>query len=107
MAHETDSAADPTPVSHRLFERAQLVLPGGVSYAIRDMPPYPFYVNRAFGSRLWDVDGNGSTDYWCGHGALILGHRPEAITAAVAHRPAARCPLRVRASAGNRGRPRW
>jgi glutamate-1-semialdehyde 2,1-aminomutase len=83
MAHESDNAADTTPASRRLFERAQSVLPGGVSYAIRDMPPYPFYVDRASGSRLWDVDGNEYTDYWCGHGALILGHAPEAVTAAV------------------------
>ncbi len=65
-----------TPGSRDLFERAQQVLPGGVSYAIRDLAPYPFYVARASGSRLYDVDGNEYTDYWCGHGALILGHAP-------------------------------
>src|SRR5512135_3195046 len=69
--------------SHAWFERAQRVLPGGVSYGIRDLAPYPFYVSRASGSRLYDVDGNAYTDYWCGHGALILGHAPRAVTEAV------------------------
>jgi glutamate-1-semialdehyde 2,1-aminomutase len=74
-----------TTRSRAFFERAQRVLPGGVSYAIRDLAPYPFYVQRASGSRLWDVDGNEYTDYWCGHGALILGHAPEDVSAALSH----------------------
>ncbi len=36
--------------------------------------PYPFYVNEAKGVKLTDVDGNVYTDFWTGHGALILGH---------------------------------
>ncbi len=69
-----------TPDSRAWFERAGRVLPGGVSYAIRDLAPYPFYVARASGSRLYDVDGTEYTDYWCGHGALLLGHAPKAVT---------------------------
>jgi len=68
-----------TPDSRAWFERARQVLPGGVSYAIRDLAPYPFYVARAAGSRLYDVDGNEYTDYWCGHGTMILGHAPKAV----------------------------
>lgn len=67
------------PRSRRLFERAGKVLPGGVSYAIRDLTPYPFYVDHASGSRLYDADGNVYTDYWLGHGALILGHAPRGV----------------------------
>ena len=63
-----------TPRSRELFERAKQVYPGGVTYIIRNLPPYPFYVDHARGSRLYDVDGNEYTDYWVGHGALILGH---------------------------------
>src|SRR5512138_186626 len=72
-----------TPGSRTWFDRARQVLPGGVSYGIRDLAPYPFYVAKASGSRLYDVDGNAYTDYWCGHGALILGHAPRAVTEAV------------------------
>ncbi len=63
-----------TPRSRKLYERAQEVYPGGVTYLIRQLPPYPFYVDHARGSRIYDVDGNEYTDYWVGHGALILGH---------------------------------
>jgi len=77
-----------TPRSRAWFERAQRVLPAGVSYGIRDVAPYPFYVDRAEGSRLWDVDGRAYTDYWCGHGALILGHAPAAVIEAACRQAA-------------------
>jgi len=79
---DTSAYVTNTPGSRARFERARQVLPGGVSYAIRDLAPYPFYVARAAGSRLYDVDGNEYTDYWCGHGALILGHAPKAVVEA-------------------------
>ncbi len=74
--------------SRAWFERAGHVLPGGVSYAIRDLAPHPFYVTRAAGSRLYDVDGREYTDYWCGHGAVILGHAPKAGVDAACHQVA-------------------
>lgn len=75
--------AEATPTSRALFERAARVLPAGVSYAIRDVSPHPFYVDRASGARLTDVDGNVYTDYWSGHGALLLGHAPACVVEAV------------------------
>jgi glutamate-1-semialdehyde 2,1-aminomutase len=69
-----ESYEEKTPGSKALFERAGRVLPAGVSYGIRDVKPYPFYVVEAKGCKLTDVDGNVYTDYWTGHGALILGH---------------------------------
>jgi len=63
-----------TPKSKLLFEKAKKILPGGVSYAIRFFEPYPFYVARAAGQKIWDIDGNEYLDYWMGHGALIMGH---------------------------------
>ena len=69
-----------TPTSKAVYERACKVLPGGVSYLIRDVEPHPFYVSEASGCRVRDVDGNVYTDYWLGHGALILGHaHPEVV----------------------------
>ena len=69
-----------TPTSKAVYERASKVLPGGVSYLIRDVEPHPFYVSEASGCRVRDVDGNIYTDYWLGHGALILGHaHPEVV----------------------------
>jgi len=72
-----------TPKSKALHERAKKVLPAGVSYAIRYFEPYPFYVARAKGSKLYDVDGNSYIDFWLGHTALILGHSPPAVVKAV------------------------
>jgi glutamate-1-semialdehyde 2,1-aminomutase len=40
------------------------------------MEPYPFYTDRAKGSKLIDVDGNEYIDFWMGHHALIFGHSP-------------------------------
>ena len=72
-----------TEKSEKLFKRANKVLPAGVSYGIRALPPYPFYVDHAKGVKVTDVDGNVYTDYWVGHGALILGHAPDAVIKAV------------------------
>jgi len=72
-----------TPKSRKLFERSRKVFPGGISYRIRSIDPYPFYVRRAQGSRVTDVDGNTYTDFWCGHFALILGHSPPEVVKAV------------------------
>ncbi len=63
-----------TPGSHRLYERAVNVFPGGVTHDTRYLQPYPLYIERAAGARKWDVDGNEYVDYIGGHGALILGH---------------------------------
>ena len=76
--------AEKTARSAGLYERADKVLPAGVSYAIRDITPHPFYIAKAEGCRLTDVDGNVYTDYWMGHGALILGHAPKKVVEAVA-----------------------
>jgi len=67
---------DRTPASQKLFERAQKVMPGGVSHRIRYYPPYPIFIKGADGSRIKDVDGREYVDLWMGHYALILGHKP-------------------------------
>lgn len=69
--------------SREIFERAKKVFPAGVSYRIRSIEPYPFYVSKSSGSKVTDVDGNTYTDYWCGHFALILGHAPPDVVRAV------------------------
>lgn len=60
--------------SEAMFRRASEVFPAGVSYGARDWEPYPFYVARASGSKLIDIDGNEYTDFWCVHFSAILGH---------------------------------
>jgi len=68
--------------SKALYGRARKVLPAGVSYGIRYYDPYPFYTEKARGSKLYDVDGNVYVDFWLGHTALILGHcHPQVVEA--------------------------
>jgi glutamate-1-semialdehyde 2,1-aminomutase len=62
------------PKAAALAERARRAIPGGVTHDIRHHLPFPIYVERAGGSRKWDVDGHEYVDYWMGHGALFLGH---------------------------------
>ena len=77
------------PVSRKLWERSQKRIPGGVNSpvrAFRAVGGEPFFVARARGARIWDVDGNEYIDYVMSWGPLILGHAHprvvEAVTAA-------------------------
>ena len=60
--------------SAELYERARMVIPGGLTHDSRTLLPHPIYAARASGARKWDVDGNEYVDYFGGHGALMLGH---------------------------------
>jgi len=72
--------------SSALFRRAQAVTPGGVNSpvrAFRAVGGEPFFVARAGGSRIWDVDGNAYIDYVLSWGPMILGHAHPAVLAAI------------------------
>ncbi|MEM2272343.1 MAG: aminotransferase class III-fold pyridoxal phosphate-dependent enzyme, partial [Archaeoglobaceae archaeon] len=60
--------------SKELYNEAIKLMPGGVSSPVRAFKPHPFYVSKAKGSKLIDVDGNEFIDYCLAYGALILGH---------------------------------
>src|SRR5260370_26216697 len=75
--------ADKTPRSRALHERAKALLPNGVTHVGRYLEPHPVYIERAAGSRKWDVDGNEYVDYFGGHGALILGPNHPSVAEAV------------------------
>jgi glutamate-1-semialdehyde 2,1-aminomutase len=73
------------PTSHELHARAQRSIPGGINSGIRKMEvPVPLYFQRGEGSRLWDVDGNEFIDFQLGQGALLYGHAPAGMAAALA-----------------------
>ena len=72
-----------TTESRRLFERANAVTPGGVQGEGRSATPYPLFMTRAQGSRIWDVDGNEFVDFHSSFGAVLLGHNDPRINAAV------------------------
>ena len=69
--------------SRELYERGRRLMPGGVSSPVRAFAPYPSFIHRASGSRLYDVDGNELIDYCMGFGPHILGHAHPAVVKAV------------------------
>jgi glutamate-1-semialdehyde 2,1-aminomutase len=71
------------PNSRRLYQQAQPLFPGGVTHDLRCLEPFPVYVDRAAGAYKWDVDGHRLTDYWSGHGSILLGHSHPDVVAAV------------------------
>jgi|ERR1700730_9006325 glutamate-1-semialdehyde 2,1-aminomutase len=72
--------------SSSLFSEAKRLIPGGVNSpvrAFRNVGGEPFFVRRAKGSHLWDVDGREYIDYVGTWGPAILGHAPEVVVEAV------------------------
>ena len=74
------------PESEQLFAEALKFIPGGVNSpvrAFRAVGGNPFFVNRAAGCKLWDVDGNEIIDYVLTWGPAILGHAHPKIISAI------------------------
>ena len=72
--------------SEQLFAEALKYIPGGVNSpvrAFRAVGGQPFFVNKAKGARVWDVDGNEYVDYVGTWGPAILGHAHPKIIQAV------------------------
>ena len=72
--------------SEALFAEALNYIPGGVNSpvrAFRAVGGKPFFVNRASGCRVTDVDGNEYIDYVGTWGPAILGHAHPKIISAV------------------------
>ena len=73
--------------SNAWFERAQAVIPGGVSSpvrAFRSVGGTPRYVAHARGSRITDTDGRDYVDLVGAWGPMILGHAHPEILDAIA-----------------------
>jgi glutamate-1-semialdehyde 2,1-aminomutase len=72
--------------SSEFFARAQAHIPGGVNSpvrAFRNVGGAPFFVARAEGAKIWDVDGDEYIDYVGSWGPAILGHAPKVVVDAV------------------------
>ncbi|MEM9463948.1 MAG: glutamate-1-semialdehyde 2,1-aminomutase [Actinomycetota bacterium] len=69
-----------------LFERGQAVIPGGVNSPVRafgSVGGTPYFVARAEGPFVYDVEGRRYIDYVQSYGPSILGHAHPAIIAAI------------------------
>ncbi|HXM04326.1 MAG TPA: glutamate-1-semialdehyde 2,1-aminomutase [Chthoniobacterales bacterium] len=73
-------------ISSSLFSEARRYIPGGVNSpvrAFRNVGGEPFFVAKAKGAHLWDVDGSEYIDFVGTWGPAILGHAPEIVVEAV------------------------
>ena len=58
-------------------------MPGGVPSQFQKNDPWPVYLERGEGARVWDVDGNEYLDFHNGFGVMCVGHANPVIAAAV------------------------
>ena len=72
--------------SGELFARAGAVMPAGVPSQFQKADPWPVYVDRGDGARVWDVDGNEYADFHNGFGVMCVGHANPVIAEAVKRR---------------------
>jgi glutamate-1-semialdehyde 2,1-aminomutase len=72
-----------TPASKTRYERAVKVMPSGVPSSFQANDPWPIYLERGEGSRVWDVDGNEYTDFHNGFGVMCIGHANRVVGEAV------------------------
>jgi glutamate-1-semialdehyde 2,1-aminomutase len=74
------------PKSESLFARGQTVIPGGVNSPVRAaiaVGAIPLFIQRAEGSKIFDVDDRSYIDYVGSWGPLILGHAHPQVVEAV------------------------
>jgi glutamate-1-semialdehyde 2,1-aminomutase len=86
LAAAAKATANARPRSTEIFERGKKTLVGGVDSPVRAFGAVggtPLVIDRAFGTRLYDLDGREYLDYVCSWGALILGHAHPDVVAAV------------------------
>ncbi len=75
-----------TDLNQTLFDRARLVIPGGVNSpvrAFRAVGGTPRFVKRAQGAYFWDANDKLYIDYIGSWGPMILGHGHPAVVEAV------------------------
>jgi glutamate-1-semialdehyde 2,1-aminomutase len=85
-ARETERLNERTPASGEMFRRADAVLSGGVASSYQVREPWPIYLERGEGPRVWDVDGNEALDFHNGFGSMVQGHANPQIGRAVQER---------------------
>jgi len=80
---EQQRLLEATGGSARLYERAVRSMPLGVASTFQANDPYPIYLERGTGSRVWDVDGHEYRDFHSGFGVNVVGHAHPRIVEAI------------------------
>ncbi|MGE5350885.1 MAG: aminotransferase class III-fold pyridoxal phosphate-dependent enzyme, partial [Acidobacteriota bacterium] len=68
--------------SEKLFEEAKKYIPGGVNSPVRAFKSVggsPLFINKGYGSKIEDVDGNEYVEYIGSWGPHLFGHNPDFI----------------------------
>src|SRR5215211_1971972 len=65
--------------SAAMFKRANQVLSAGVASSYQLREPWPIYLDRGAGPKVWDIDGNEMWDFHNGFGSMVQGHAHPAI----------------------------
>src|SRR5438874_1134907 len=81
---ERERLLERTRSSEALYQRASGSMPLGVASSFQAGDPYPIYLRRGRGSRVWDIDGNEYVDYHNGFGTMVVGHAHPKIQEAIA-----------------------
>ncbi|TMC91927.1 MAG: aspartate aminotransferase family protein [Chloroflexi bacterium] len=72
-----------TPRSRAIHEQAVRVMPGGTTRTTTYFDPYPLYITRGEGCRIWDADGIERIDMLGNYTAMILGHAHPKVVEAI------------------------
>ena len=80
---EQETYRNRTGASAKTYERAVKSMPNGVPSSFQANDPWPVYIDRGEGSRVWDVDGNEYVDFHNGFGVMCIGHANPTVGAAV------------------------
>ena len=83
LDREVDDYVASTPASKKLQEAATRYLPGGSSRATSYYDPYPFFVDRAEGNYIYDIDGTRYLDFMINATTYIVGHANPTVVKAV------------------------
>ena len=83
MERERTRLYERTAKSGEYYTRAAAVMPGGVPSQFQKNDPWPTYLVRGSGAKVWDVDGNEYIDFHNGFGVMCVGHANPTIAAAV------------------------
>src|SRR5215211_1260290 len=86
IEREERALNDRTKGSGEMYERARGSLSGGVASSYQLREPWPIYLERGNGPRVWDVDGNEFYDFHNGFGSMVQGHAHPAIGTAISER---------------------
>jgi glutamate-1-semialdehyde 2,1-aminomutase len=72
--------------NEELFARAGRVIPGGVNSPVRafgSVGGHPYFVGKAEGPHVWDVEGTRYLDLVQSYGAILLGHAHPVVVDAI------------------------